>query len=53
MSPTTEQRLAAALALPAEDRLELVEALTASLQPADRPPFDESCARLFSSAPGS
>jgi putative addiction module component (TIGR02574 family) len=42
MSPTTEQLLNAALALPDADRLELVEALAASLQPADRPPFDES-----------
>jgi putative addiction module component (TIGR02574 family) len=42
MSPTTEHLLNAALALPEGDRLELVEALLASLQPADRPPFDES-----------
>jgi putative addiction module component (TIGR02574 family) len=42
MSPTTEQLLNAALALPAEERLELVEALAASLQTTDRPPFDES-----------
>jgi putative addiction module component (TIGR02574 family) len=42
MSPTTEQLLDAALALPDEDRLELVEALAASLRPTDRPPFDES-----------
>ena len=34
--------LSAALALPDGDRLELVEALIASLQPADRPPFDDS-----------
>jgi putative addiction module component (TIGR02574 family) len=39
---TTEQLLDAALALPDEDRLEFAEALAASLQPADRPPFDES-----------
>ncbi len=37
-----EEVLTAALALPDDDRLELVEALIASLQPADRPPFDES-----------
>src|SRR5207248_10646243 len=42
MSSTAEQLLDAALALPDEDRLQLVEALIASLQPGDRPPFDES-----------
>ena len=42
MSPATEQLFDAALALPDEDRLELVEALLASLQSEDRPPFDES-----------
>ena len=42
MTQTTEQVLDAALALPAGDRIELVEALIASLQPTDRPPFDES-----------
>ena len=42
MSPTTEQLLEAALALPDGDRLEFVEALAASLRPEDRPPFDES-----------
>lgn len=31
-----------ALALPGGDRLELVEAIIASLRPEDRPPFDES-----------
>ena len=41
MTPT-EQVLDAALALPEDGRLELVEALIASLQPTDRPPFDES-----------
>ena len=45
MNATTEQLMDAALALPDGDRLELVETLIASLQPADRPPFDESCAR--------
>lgn len=42
MSLTTEELLDAALALPDPDRLEFVEALAASLQPADRMPFDES-----------
>jgi putative addiction module component (TIGR02574 family) len=42
MSSTTEEVLTAALALPDGDRLELVEALIASLQPSDRPPFDDS-----------
>lgn len=31
-----------ALALPTGDRVELVEAIIASLRPEDRPPFDES-----------
>jgi putative addiction module component (TIGR02574 family) len=42
MSSATEDVLTAALALPDGDRLELVEALIASLQPTDRPPFDDS-----------
>jgi putative addiction module component (TIGR02574 family) len=42
MSPATEQLFESAMALPDEDRLELVEALLASLQPEDRPPFDET-----------
>ena len=42
MSPTTEQLIDAALALPDEDRLQVAEALIVSLQPGDRPPFDES-----------
>lgn len=42
MNPTMESLLNSALALPDPDRVELVEALIASLQPADRPPFDES-----------
>jgi putative addiction module component (TIGR02574 family) len=42
MSPTTEQLLSDAMALPEDDRLQLVEALIASLQPTHRPPFDES-----------
>jgi putative addiction module component (TIGR02574 family) len=39
---STEQVFDAALALPEGERVELVEALIASLQPDDRPPFDES-----------
>jgi putative addiction module component (TIGR02574 family) len=39
---TVEQVLDAALALPDGDRVEIVEALIASFQPDDRPPFDES-----------
>jgi putative addiction module component (TIGR02574 family) len=39
---STEQVFDAALALPEGERVELVEALIASLQPADRPPFDEA-----------
>lgn len=42
MNPTMENLLNTALALPNEDRVELVEALIASLPPEDRPPFDES-----------
>jgi putative addiction module component (TIGR02574 family) len=42
MNPTAEQLLSAALALPEDDRLEIVEALIVSLQPGDKPPFDES-----------
>ncbi len=42
MSDTTEQVLTTALGLPEDQRLELVEALIASLQPQDRPPLDES-----------
>ena len=42
MNPSSEQLLNAALALPEEDRLQFAEALIVSLQPADRPPFDES-----------
>lgn len=42
MSSTAEQVLNDALTLPDEDRLQIVEALIASLQPTDRPPFDES-----------
>jgi putative addiction module component (TIGR02574 family) len=42
MTTTTEQLLTAALGLPDGDRLELVEALIASLQPRGQPPFDDS-----------
>jgi putative addiction module component (TIGR02574 family) len=42
MSTTTEQLLNATLALPEEDRLEFLEALTASLEGPGKPPFDES-----------
>ena len=42
MSQTTEELLNAALGLSDDDRLELVEALLASLQTTDQPPFDEA-----------
>lgn len=42
MIPESEHVLEAAMALSDDQRLELVEALIASLQPTDRPPFDES-----------
>lgn len=42
MSLTTEQLLKATLALPEEERLEFLEALTASLEEPGRPPLDES-----------
>jgi putative addiction module component (TIGR02574 family) len=42
MHLSTDELMSAALALPDGDRLELVEAIIASLQPQDRPPFDES-----------
>jgi len=42
MNSNMDQVLTAALALPNGDRVELVEAILASLQPEDRPPFDES-----------
>lgn len=42
MNSTMETLLNAALALPDSERVELVEALIASFQPEDRPPFDES-----------
>jgi len=40
MGPATEQVLQAALALPEEERLELVEALLTSHAPPEEPPFD-------------
>lgn len=42
MSQTAKELLDAALALPGEHRLELAEALLASLDPSLRPPLDES-----------
>jgi putative addiction module component (TIGR02574 family) len=42
MTPTAEQVLTAALDLPEDERLELVEALIVSFQPPDRAPFDDS-----------
>jgi putative addiction module component (TIGR02574 family) len=42
MSSLTENLLHDALALPEEDRFELVEALIASFQSEHHPPFDES-----------
>jgi putative addiction module component (TIGR02574 family) len=44
---TTEEVFEAALALPDEERLELVEALAASLQAQDRAPFDESWSEII------
>src|SRR4051794_25400253 len=42
MTASVEQVLTAALDLPDDDRMELVEALIVSFQPADQPPFDDS-----------
>ena len=42
MNAHAEQVLAAALKLPDDDRLELVEALVVSFQAEEGPPFDES-----------
>lgn len=42
MTASAEQVLTAALDLPEVDRLELIEALIVSVQPADQPPFDDS-----------
>lgn len=42
MSTINEQLLEATLALPEEDRLEFLEAISQSLQVPGRPPIDES-----------
>jgi len=42
MNLTTEQLLEAVLALPAEERLEVAEAVIASFQPSGQSPLDES-----------
>ncbi len=42
MNTTVEQVLASAMELPDEDRLEVVEALIASFDCPDQPPFDDS-----------
>jgi putative addiction module component (TIGR02574 family) len=42
VNSAAEEVLTAALDLPDDERLELVEALIASFQPDDVPPFDES-----------
>ena len=42
MNVDTEHLLNAALALPDDDRFQLVEALIVSLEPADRSPVDDS-----------
>lgn len=42
MSTSTEQLVKTALELPDDDRLELVEALIASFESSDQPPFDDS-----------
>ena len=42
MNSSIDSVLNAALTLPDGERIELVEAILASLQPEDRPPFDES-----------
>jgi putative addiction module component (TIGR02574 family) len=43
----TQQLFDAALSLPDDDRVELVEALIASFRPDDRPPFDDSWRAVF------
>jgi putative addiction module component (TIGR02574 family) len=42
MNPAAEELLTIAFTLPADERLEIAEALLASLQPHNQPPFDES-----------
>ncbi len=48
MSTDNEQLLSAALALPEDDRLQLVEALIDSLQPEDVPAIDDSWHEVIS-----
>lgn len=47
MNSAREKVLNTALTLPDEERVGLIEALIASLQPADRPPFDESWGKII------
>ena len=47
MSSSNATLLTAVLALPVDDRRELVEALLASLPPADAPPLDEAWRAVF------
>jgi putative addiction module component (TIGR02574 family) len=42
MNSAAEQLLNVAATLPDGDRVELVEAILATLRPTDRPPFDEA-----------
>lgn len=42
MNAAAEQLLNVAVTLPDGDRVELVEAILATLRPKDRPPFDDS-----------
>jgi putative addiction module component (TIGR02574 family) len=42
MNAAAEQLLNVAVTLPDGDRVELVEAILATLRPTDRPPFDDS-----------
>lgn len=46
MDPRTEQLIENALQLPDGDRLEVAEAVFASLRPQDRPPFDAAWAEV-------
>jgi putative addiction module component (TIGR02574 family) len=48
MISSSEQLLTAALALPVDERLELVEALIVSFQSSDQPPFDDSWREVIS-----
>lgn len=47
MNPSSQQLVDAALALSDEERLLIIEALLDSLQPSDRPPFDDSWRRVI------